>query len=72
MELRQMVINFIEALIPLGFAVLLLVFPQWFTKKDLMAEENKGLSSILRKIGWGLMAAGVLILIASIGSTLVK
>ena len=70
--MRQMVINFIEALIPLGIAVLLLVFPQWFTKKDLKAEENKGLAGKLRKIGWGLMAAGVLILIANIGSRLVK
>ena len=70
--MRQLVIDFIEALIPLGFAVLLLAFPQWFTKKDLLADENKGLAGKLRKIGWGLMAAGVLILIASIGSTLAK
>ena len=70
--MKQMVISFIEALIPLGIAVLLLAFPQWFTKKDLTADENKGLAGTLRKIGWGLMAAGVLILIASIGSTLAK
>jgi len=70
--MRQLVINFIEALIPLGFAVLLLVFLQWFAKKDLKADENKGLAGKLRKIGWGLMAAGVLILIASMGSTVAK
>ena len=70
--MRQLVINFIEALVPLGFAVLLLVFPQWFTKKDLKTDENKGLAGIFRKIGWVLMAAGVLILLASIGSTLIK
>jgi len=70
--MRQLVINFIEALIPLGIAGLLLVSPQWFTKKDLKADENKGLAGKLRKLGWGLMAAGVLILIASMGSTLAK
>lgn len=70
--MRQLVINFVEALIPLGIAGLLLAFPQWFTKKDLKANENKGLAGNLRKIGWALMAAGVLILIASIRSTLVK
>lgn len=68
--MRKLIIDFVDALIPLGFAVLLLAFPHWFTKKDLKADENKGLAGRLRKIGWLLVAAGLLILIANIGSTL--
>ena len=68
--MTRLIIDFIDALIPMGIAVTLLAFPQWFTKKDLMADENKGLGGKLKKIGWVLMAAGVLILIANIASTL--
>lgn len=70
--MTQLIVDFIDALIPLGLAVLLLAFPQLFTKKDLKADENKRLAGTLKKIGWVLMAAGVLILIANIGSTLAK
>jgi len=70
--MTQLIVDFIDALIPLGLAVLLLAFPQLFTKKDLKADENKRLAGTLKKIGWALMAAGVLILIANIGSTLAK
>lgn len=67
-----LIIACIDALIPLGIAVLLLAFPQWFTKKDLKAEENKGIANTLWKCGWALVAAGILILIANIGSMLAK
>ncbi len=70
--MTRLAANFIDALIPLGFAVLLLAFPQVFTKKDLKADENKRLAARLKTIGWLLMAAGVLILIACMGSTLAK
>ena len=70
--MKQWIANFIDALIPLGFAVLVLAWPQAFTKRDLKADENKRLAARLRMIGWLLMAAGALILIASIGSTLAR
>ena len=70
--MTRLAANFIDAVIPLAFAVLLLASPQLFTKKDLKADENKKLAARLRTIGWVLMAAGVLILIADIGSTLSK
>jgi uncharacterized membrane protein len=62
--------EYIDALIPLVGALLLLASPQAFTKKDLKAEENKTLARRFRMIGWLLLAAGVLILIASLGSQL--
>lgn len=70
--MTQLIVDFIDALIPLGIAALLLAYPQWFTKKDLKADENKGLAAKLKKIGWVLMAAGILILIANLGSTRAK
>ena len=70
--IRKLLIDFIDALIPLGIAVLLLAFPQWFTKKDLKADANQGIASRLKKIGWLLLAAGVLILISNIGTTVLK
>ena len=70
--IRKLIIDCVDALIPLGFAVLLLAFPQWFTKKNLKADENNGLARKLKKMGWLLMAAGILILIANIGSTMAK
>ena len=62
--------EYIDALIPLAGPLLLLAWPQAFTKKDLKAEENKTLARRIRMIGWLLLAAGVLILIASLGSQL--
>jgi hypothetical protein len=60
--------QYIDALIPLAGALLLWRWPQAFTKKDLKAEENRTLARRFRMIGWLLLAAGVLILIASVGS----
>jgi hypothetical protein len=60
--------QYIDALIPLAGALLLWQWPQAFTKKDLKAEENRALARRFRMIGWLLLAAGVLILIASLGS----
>jgi len=70
--MARLIADFVDVLIPLGFAVLLLGFPQVFTKKDLKADENKKLATRLKMIGWVLAAAGVLILIANIGSALTK
>jgi hypothetical protein len=60
--------QYIDALIPLAGALLLWQWPQAFTKKDLKAEENRTLARRFRMIGWLLLAAGVLILIARLGS----
>lgn len=70
--MRQLLIGFIDALIPLGIAVLLLLFPQWFTKKDITIEENKSIADRLKKAGWWLIAAGILVLIANIGQAVAK
>jgi hypothetical protein len=70
--MSRLAANFIDALIPLGFAVLLLAYPQVFTKKDLKADENQKLAARFKTIGWLLLAAGVLILIGQMGSTLAK
>jgi hypothetical protein len=64
------VAQYIDALIPLAGALLLLAWPQAFTKKDLKAEENTTLARRFRMIGWLLLAAGLLILVASAGSQL--
>ena len=53
----------LDLLVPFGIGVLLLVFPQWFTKKDLKAEENLKLAKRLKTIGWALLAAGVLVFV---------
>ena len=65
-------IRYVDALIPICGAMLILVCPQWFTRKDLKAEENRALSARLKKIGWLLLAAGTLILIATIGSSMTR
>ena len=63
--MKELIIDFIDALIPLGIAVLLLACPQAFTKKDLKAEENAKVSGRLKKAGVLLLVAGVLILAAN-------
>ncbi|MBI3836292.1 MAG: hypothetical protein HY287_18390 [Planctomycetes bacterium] len=70
--MRQLLIGLIDALIPLGIAGLLLLFPQWFTKKDLKIEENRNIANRLKTIGWLLLAAGTLTLIVNIASTVTK
>jgi hypothetical protein len=62
--------DFIDALIPFIGAALLLIFPQWFTKRDLKAEENRKIAKRLNTAGWLLLVAGALILAASVGSRL--
>ncbi len=64
--MKQVIIAFVDALIPLGIAALLLLRPQVFTKKDLKADENCKLASRLKKVGIGLLVAGVLILISNL------
>lgn len=68
--MTRLLLACVDALIPLGIAALVLAFPQWFTKKNLRAEENQGLAKRLRKAGWLLLAAGFLILFANIANSL--
>jgi hypothetical protein len=68
--MRELLISFGDALLPLGGAVLLLAFPQWFTKRDLKAPENQTLAKRLKLAGWLLLAAGILVFLAGIGTTL--
>ena len=67
--MKELIIDFIDALIPLGIAVLLLVCPQVFTKKDLKAEENSKIAKRLKTVGIVLLGAGILILISNLMTT---
>ena len=60
--MKELIIDFIDALIPLGVAVLLFACPQVFTKKDLKAEENATSAKRLKTAGIVLLIAGALIL----------
>ncbi len=62
--------NFIDVLIPLAGALLVLAFPQCLTKRDLKAEENRKVARRLRTSGWLLLVAAALILVANVGSSL--
>ena len=64
--MKAIIIDLIDALIPLGIALLLLVCPQVFTKKDLKAEENAKTAGLLKKAGIALLVAGILILISNL------
>jgi len=65
-----MAFDFIEAMIVLGIAVSILAFPQLYTKKDLTAEENKGIVKTLKKYGWMAVALGILFLFIGIVTAL--
>ena len=64
--MKEVIIDFLDALIPLGIAVLLLARPQIFTKKDLKASENAKTAGLLKKGGIILLVAGILILISNL------
>ena len=64
--MKELLVDLIDARIPLGGAVLLLVWPQAFTRKDLKAEENARTAGRLKTAGILLLVAGVLILIANL------
>jgi hypothetical protein len=64
--MKEVIIDFLDALIPLGIAVLLLARPQMFTKKDLKAPENTKTAGLLKKAGIILLVAGILILISNL------
>ena len=68
--MKQIIIDLMNAMIPLGGAFLILVFPQWFTKRDLTSEDNQRLARTFKKAGWILLVAGTLILIANISATI--
>jgi len=54
--MKELIIDFIDALIPLGIAVLLLACLQAFTKKDLKTEENAKLADRLKKAGYSCLS----------------
>jgi len=64
--MKERIIDFVDALIPLGFAVSLLVWPQVFTKKDLEADENAPTVKRLKTAGIVLLIAGALILTSNL------
>ena len=64
--MKELIINSIDALIPVGFAISLLVFPQAFTKKDLKAEENAPTAKRFKTAGIVLLIAGALILTSNL------
>jgi hypothetical protein len=64
--MRELIINSIDALIPLGFAGLLLACPQTFVKKDLKAQENATTAKRLKTAGIALLIAGALILASNL------
>ena len=64
--MREIVIAGLDALIPIGIAVLLLVRPQAFTKKDLKLEANSKLAGNLKKAGIILLVAGALIFVSGL------
>ena len=64
--MRELIINSIDALIPLGFAGLLLACPQAFVKKDLKAQENATTAKRLKTAGIALLIAGALILASNL------
>jgi hypothetical protein len=64
--MKAVIIDFLDALIPLGIAILLLARPQTFTKKDLKAPENAKTAGLLKKAGFILLGAGILILISNL------
>jgi hypothetical protein len=62
----ELIIDFIDALIPLGIGLFILVRPQVFGKKDLNTEENEKMVKRFKIIGVLLLIAGVLILISNL------
>lgn len=64
--MQKLIIDFLDALIPLGIAGLLLLRPQAFTKRDLTLEENATLAGRLKIGGYVLLGAGILILISNL------
>ena len=66
--MTDLIADCIDALIPLGVSLLILVRPQALTKKDLSLEENAPLAKQLKTSGFILLGAGTLILIANLAS----
>ena len=64
--MRQFLVKYIDCLIPFCGGVIVLLFPQVFTKRDLAAEENAKIRKRLRLIGVFLIVAGTGILLASL------
>jgi len=69
-DMTRPTIDVVEGLIVIGIAVSVLVRPQWFTKKDLGSDENKGIAAKLKKAGWMAMACGVVFLTIGIATAL--
>lgn len=64
--MKPIIIALLNALIPLGISLLLLVRPQAFTRKDLKVEENAKLAGQLKQAGVVLLVAGILIFVSNL------
>ncbi len=64
--MRELLVNYIDCLIPLVAGIVVLLAPQILTKKDLAAEENASTRKRLRWAGVLLVVAGVLIFVATV------
>ena len=62
--MRTLLTDFGGALVLLSFAVLLIRFPQEFTRRDLKEEANGRLAIRLKRIGWGTVAVVVMLVTA--------
>ncbi len=62
-----MVVDYLDALIPLCFGAIVLGFPQVLTRRDWTAEANRRLKKRLRLAGILLLIAGGLVRVAKIG-----
>jgi len=67
--MREFLIRYIDALIPLVGSILILCFPQLLTKVDLKADEHQATARKLKYAGYALLAAAACIGIASAMST---
>ncbi len=64
--MRELLVNYIDCLIPFVAGIVVLLAPQILTKKDLAAEENASTRKRLRWAGVLLVVAGVLIFVATV------
>lgn len=55
-----------NVLFTLSIGVVILLFPQKFTKHDLSLEENQNTAKLLRLAGFGLVAAAILLFVSSL------
>jgi hypothetical protein len=64
--MKDFIFSIADALFTFTIAVLLIACPQVFTRADLTSEENAKHARRLKKAGWWLLLAGILILAAGL------